>query len=333
MFLLLHAVTPFFILVVLFFAWFTPGWSNDQPAIISVRTLRGDELLRIGEIHDVQNHFPEALMYYEQAVETFRVAKQRQGQATALTRIGSIFERQGRREAAAMRLRDALSLFSKVPDSPAHADALLTLGRVSAWLGSREDASRLFAQAMDRYGRSHNVEGLSSARIQLGLLRISDGQNQEGLRLLKETFEDAQSRHDPGQMLTASLALGDGCWIMDDPQAAGLHYEQSLAMIEQRPQASMEAGLRYRLSAIYGVTGQQEKGVEFSRRAVTLYQSMRDLSGEAAAWSQLASHQQALGQNQQAEESEQRALSIYKQKQLMVHAIRSSAESPISSVN
>src|SRR5262245_33128689 len=333
MFLLPHAITPFFTLLVLFFAWVTPGWSFDQPAVIFVRTLRGDELLRIGEIHDVQNHFPEALMYYEQAVETFRAAKQRQGQATALTRIGSIFERQGRREAAAVRLRDALSLFAKVPDSPAHADALLTLGRVSAWLGSREEASRLFAPARDRYRRSHNVQGLGSARIQLGLLRISDGQNEEGLRLLQETFGDAENSHDNGQVLAALLALGDGRWIMDDPQAAGAHYEQSLAMIEQRSQASMEAGVRYRLAAIYGATGQQEKGAEFSRRAVTLYQSLRDPSGEAASWSQLASHQQALGQTQQAEESGQRALSIYKQRQLVVHAIRSTADSPVPQLN
>jgi len=312
-------------------------WTLDQSwsvqTVSSPRKLNGDELLRIGEIHDVQNHFPEALTYYEQAVETFRAAKQRQGQATALTRIGSIFERQGRREAAAVRLRDALSLFSKVPDSPAHPDALLTLGRVSAWLGSREEASHLFEQAMDRYSRSHNVQGLSAARIQLGLMRISDGQNQEGLRFLQQAYEDAQSHRDPGQMLIASLALGDGRWIMDDLEAAGTQYEQSIAMVEQRPQASMEAGLRFRLSAIYGVTAQQEKGVEFSRRAVTLYQSLRDPSGEAASWSQLASHQQALGQTQQAEESGQRALSIYKQRQLVVHAIRSSADPPATRLN
>jgi tetratricopeptide (TPR) repeat protein len=307
------------------------AWSV-QP-VSSARKLNGDELLRIGEIHDVQNHFPEALMYYEQAVETFRATKQRQGQATALTRIGSIFERQGRREAAAIRLRDALSLFSKVPNSPAHADALLTLGRVSAWLGSREEASQFFEQAMDRYRRSHNVQGLGLARMQLGLMRISDGQNREGLQLLQQAFDDAQSRHDRGQMVTASLALGDARWIMDDPQAAGIHYEQSLEMVEQQPQASMEAGLRYRLSAIYGMTGQQEKGTEFSRRAVTLYQSLRDPSGEAASWSLLASLQQALGQNQQAEESGQRALAIYRQRQFAVHAVRSSADAPALRAN
>ena len=197
-------------------------------------------------------------------------------------------------------------------------------------MGSREEASRLFERAADRYSRSHNAQGLDAARIQLGLMRVSDGLTQEGLQLLQQAFEDAKNRHDREQTFAALIALGDARWIMDDPEAARVQYEQSLALVEQRPQASMEAGLRYRLAALYGVTGQQEKGLEFSRRAVTLYQTLRDSSGEAASWSLLASLQQALGQNQQAEESRQRALSLYGQRQLAIHAFRSSTDPPQS---
>jgi len=321
----------FLLLPLLFFA---SAWAFDDPwfiqSVSSARKLNGDELLRIGEIHDVQNHFPEALTYYEQALESFRATKQWRGEATALTKIGSIFERQGRREAAAVHLRDALSLYRKVPNSPAHADALLTLGRISAWLGWREDASHLFERAIDRYSRSRNVHGLDSARIQLGLMRIGDGLTEEGLRLLQQAFEDSKNRHDTAGTLGALLALGDARWILDDPETAGLHYEQALVLVEQSPQISREAGLRYRLAAIYGVTGQQEKGILFSKRAVTLYQSLRDSSGEAASWSLLASLHQALSQDQQAEESEQRALSIYRQRQLVVHPVRSSVDPPLS---
>ena len=321
-----------FLLVPLLF--FASAWTFDDPwflqSVSSARKLNGDELLRIGEIHDVQNHFPEALTYYEQALESFRSTKQWRGEATALTKIGSIFERQGRREAAAVHLRDALSLFTKVPNSPAHADALLALGRISAWLGSHGEASHLFEQAIDRYSRSHNVQGLDSARIQLGLMRISDGLTEEGLRLLQQAFEDAKTRHDTAETFAALLALGDARWILDDLETARLHYEQALVLVEQSPQISREAGLRYRLAAIYGVTGQQDKGIVFSKRAVTLYQSLRDSSGEAASWSLLASLHQTLRQDQQAEESERRALSLYRQRQLVVHPVRSSVDPPLS---
>ena len=58
--------------------------------LVSARTLSGDELVRIGEIHDVQNHFPEALTYYGQALDAFRAHKQRKGEAVVLTKIASI---------------------------------------------------------------------------------------------------------------------------------------------------------------------------------------------------------------------------------------------------
>jgi len=315
-------VTPFLLPVTRAFS--SSAWSLEEPwlfqPVSSTTTLRGVELLRIGEIHDVQNHLAEALTYYEQARESFRATKQRQGEATALTRIGSIFERQGRREPAAEQLRDALALFAKVPASPAHGDALLTLGKVSAWLGSREEAGRLFERAMDRYSRSRNVQGVVWARIQFGLLRISDGLTQEGLRVLEQALKDARNRHNNDQTLAALLALGDARWIMDEPDAAKQYYEGALALVEQRPQAGMEAVLRYRLSVIYGAIGQQEKGIGSAKRAVTLYQSARDSSGEAASWSLLASLYEALGQHQEADEAGQRALAIFRRRHVVVHA-------------
>ena len=90
-------------------------------------------------------------------------------------------------------------------------------------------------------------------------------------------------------------------------------------MVEQRPQAGMEAVLRYRLSVIYGAIGQQEKGIGSAKRAVTLYQSSRDSSGEAASWSLLASLYEALGQHQEADEAGQRALAIFRRRHVVVH--------------
>src|SRR5947208_17155552 len=59
------------------------------------RTLDGDELLKIGDLHEVQNHLQEALPYYQRALAAFRAKKNRRGEAAALVRIGSIHERQG----------------------------------------------------------------------------------------------------------------------------------------------------------------------------------------------------------------------------------------------
>lgn len=304
------------------------GWSS-APTVpaqsVSTRTLSGDELVRIGEIHDVQNHFPEALTYYEQALASYRAHKQRKGEAIVQTKIGSVFERQGRRQEAAVQLRQAVGLFSKTSDSPVYADALFVSGRVSLWLGDRDEAASLFERAKERYGRAHNVQALGLVTLQSGLLKVSDGPSDEGLREIERTFEAARRRGDEEQTLMSLVALGDGNWILDRLQAAGAHYEQALALLERRPQATTEARLRFRLAAVNAAMGREEEAVHFAKRAVTLYQSLRDVAGEAATWSLLASFHDALGQGDDAEQALRRALEIYHQQQLNVHAIRSSA--------
>jgi tetratricopeptide (TPR) repeat protein len=294
---------------------------SGQP--VSARTLTGDELVRIGELHDVQNHYPEALTYYDRALEAFRAHKQPKGEAIVLTKIGLMFERQGRRQEAAVHLRQALALFAKSPDSPVYADALYASGRVSLWVGSREDAASLFERAKGRYRRLHNVQAAGSVTLQSGLLKASDAASEEGLKDIDQVLAEARARRDQEQTLSALVALGDANWILDRPQAASTPYEQALAVLEQRPQAALEAGLRVRLAALNGAAGREARGIEFAKRAVTLYQSLHDVSGEAAAWSQLASLHGALGHDSEAEESLRTSLEIYRQQTLIVHPIRS----------
>jgi tetratricopeptide (TPR) repeat protein len=287
--------------------------------------LSGEELLRIGEIHDVQNHFPEALTYYEQALRSFRTGKQRKGEATALTKISSIWERQGRRQEAAVGLRKAVDLFSKFPDSASHAEALFLLAKVSLWVGPSEDAGRLLALAEKQYSRLGHAQAHGSVKILSGLLKVRDADPDEGLRDIEQVLEDARRRRDDEQTLAAMLALGDANFALDRLGPAKSDYDQSLTLVEQRPQAPIEAGLRLRLAALHDLEGRPDLGVDYGRRAVTLFQSLRDLPGEAATWAVLASLHHTLEQHQEAEEASARALSIYRRQEITVHAIGQSS--------
>ena len=287
---------------------------------VSARTLSGEELVRIGEIHDVQNHFPEALTYYQQAVGAFRARKQRQGEAIVLTKIALMFERQNRKPEAAVHVRQALALFAKAPASPVHADALFLSGRLSLWFGHPEDAVGRFEQAKERYRRSRNVETLGSVRIQSGLLKVSDGSVDTGLREIQQVRDDAHARRDQEQTLSALIALGDANWIVDRTQPAVAHYEEAVSQLAQRPHPSMEARLRIRLAALSGESGRVEDGLASAKRAVTLYQSLRDVSGEAAAWALVASIHQSVGQAAEADVALSRALGLYRQQTVIVHA-------------
>jgi tetratricopeptide (TPR) repeat protein len=311
----------------------SPAFGSGLP--VSARLLSGDELLRIGGIHDVQNHFAEALTYYDQALDVFRAHKQRKKEAIALTKIASIYERQGRRPEAAVQIRSALTLFSKAPDSPVHGDALFLSARLSLWLGARDDAAALLEQAQERYRQSKNVQALGSVTLQAGLLTIADASSDDGFREIQQVLDDARARRDDEQTLAALVALGDGNWILDRTDAAYTKYEEALALLEQRPQAAIETRVRIRIAGLSRIIGREEQGIGSAKRAITLSQSLRDVSTEAAAWTLLGSLHEALGHGPESEEAFRRALAIYRQQKVFVHAVRPtlppSATSPMGS--
>jgi hypothetical protein len=73
---------------------------------------------------------------------------------------------------------------------------------------------------------------------------------------------------------------------------------------------------------VYEAIGQPEQGIVPAKRALTLYQSLRDPSREAVSWALLASLYRATGQELQGEEATQHALLIHRHQQFMVHAVQ-----------
>src|SRR5437899_3944861 len=76
------------------------GTASAEILPASSRALDGEELLRIGDLHEVQHHWQEALPYYQRALAAFREKHIRRGEAQALLKIGQVLERQNRLDEA-----------------------------------------------------------------------------------------------------------------------------------------------------------------------------------------------------------------------------------------
>jgi tetratricopeptide (TPR) repeat protein len=287
--------------------------------VSTAKTLTGDELLRIGEIHDHQHHFPETLTYYQLALSTFREHQQARGVATALVKIAQVYERQGKIQEADVALQEALPLFARSSDRTAHARALLVRGRISARLGRLDNARASFSQAITLFDRAHDRQGWNDTLVQLGLLDVGDGVTEPGLSLLQQAWQDARTRQDRGQQLATAVALGHAHWLLDRAKDARLYYDEGLRLAEVERNMMIEAILRLRLAQLDGEEGLLTEGVELGKRALLLSQTLRDAATEAATLALLADLYRKMGRSAEAEESEQRALSIYRSRQILVH--------------
>lgn len=304
----------------------SPTWSLlcSEPVqrVSSAKTLTGDELLRIGEIHDHQHHFPETLTYYQLALSTFREHQQARGVATALVKIAQVYERQGKIQEAYGALQEALPLFARSSDRTAHARALLVMGRVSALLGRIDNARASFSHAITLFDRANDRQGWNETLVQLGLLDIGDGLTEPGLSLLEQAWKDARSRLDRGQQLASVMALGNAHWLVDRTDAARLFYDEGLRLADLERNMTIEAAIRLRLAELNAEDKRLTEGIESGKRALVLAQTLRDAVTEAASLSLLADLYRKTGQTAEAEESERRALSIYRNRQILVHGGR-----------
>lgn len=304
----------------------SPAWSllHSMPVhqVSSAKTLSGDELLRIGEIHDHQHHFPETMTYYQLALTTFREHKQTRGVATALVKIAQVYERQGKIQEAYVALQEAVPIFTRSSDRTAHAGALLIMGRVSARLGYLDNARTSLSQAVSLFHRTHDRHGWNETMIQLGLLQVGDGLTEQGLSSLQQAWQDARTRQDRGQQLAAVVALGNAHWLLDRINTARPYYDEGLHLAEVEGNMRIEAMLRLRLAQLDGEEERLDDGIELGKRALFLSQTLRDAVTEAAILSLLADLYRKTGRSVEANDSEQRALAIYRSRQILVHGAR-----------
>lgn len=302
-----------------------PAWADSQAqltAAASPNQLSGHELLRIGEVHDKQEHWPETLTYYQLALSKFREKKQQQGIATTLMKIARVYERQGKWQEAQSSLREAEQLFAQASDRSAHADALLAMGRVAAQLGQPEESRDALTKAAALFTRLRNGRGWNETMVQLGLLHVVEGSAEAGLSSLQQAVEEARNRRHVDQQFTATVALGDAHWLLGRLEDARVNYLDALALAQAEHHLPFEGLLHLRLARLDRGKETLNDRVALGKRAIQIAQAIHDTAGEAEAWSLLAELHRQLGQQSEAEAAETRALALYRRRELFVHGVQ-----------
>ncbi len=304
----------------------SPAWSLHYSApgqpVSSGGTLTGHQLLRIGEIHEHQRHFHEALTYYELALSAFREKKQAGGVAQALVKTAQVYERQGKLQDAYAALQEAVPILTGSSDRIARARALTLMGHVSARLGFPEEADESLTRAVALFDRAKERHGWNEASVQLGLVKVGEGVTEQGLSLLQQAWEEARDRRDTGQQLAAAVALGHAHRLLDRPQEARTYYADGLVLAQTMRNMRAEAALQLRLAELESDAGLLAEGVESATRVLFLSQTLSDPEIEAAALTLLADLYRRLERADEAEESTRRALSIYRSRRITVHGGR-----------
>ena len=293
----------------------TPAWQAGSTTLIertASRTLDGQELLKIGDIHEVQTHLQEALPYYQQALEAFRVKKQRRGEAMALVKIGRLLERQGKPEEALTVLTSAVSLWRLLGDDLDGGLALIDLGKVAEALGRMKEAEQAYHASISLLRKAKERAGRIDSEIRLGQLKIKQDSVTEGLDLLQAALKEARDLHHVGHQMMALIMIGDAERSAGQLDAAKTRYEEGLKIAEANKGNTIEADLFARLAQVHEAAERSADAHAMAHRALALYQSHRNSLREADMLSLLGNLYGIQGDTRLAAEHHEKALTIYR---------------------
>ncbi len=230
-------------------SWVEDGTASTGMFPASSRTLDGDELLRIGDLHEVQHHWQEALPYYQRALAAFREKRVRRGEAQALLKIGQVLERQNRLDEAFASVNESLRVLTRSRDWRMQARTLLQRGQIAEALERWIEASNSYEQAGNAFERAHDTEGRIEALVKWGALQVRQDQVSEGLSLLQGAYQEARQLSLLVLQMTALLGIGEAHLHLEDPDAARRSLEEGLALAQSLQEMKQEAVLVYDLPA------------------------------------------------------------------------------------
>lgn len=285
--------------------------STVMPAASS-RALDGDELLRIGDLHEIQHHWQEALPYYQRALAAFREKRIRRGEAQALLKIGQVLERQGRLSEAFASVNESLQVLSRGRDWKMQARTFLQRGQIAEALGQWTEALTSYMEAANLFERAHEPQGRIDALIRRGALEIRQDRLREGLDLLQGAYQAAGQHSLLPQQMAALLWMGEAHGRLEDREAARRSLEEGLALAQELHTIEQEALFSARLARSHLSSGDYGLARTLAQQALVLYQSMRDRLGQGDALSLLGTIDVEERDPEKATAHHQAALELYR---------------------
>jgi len=131
----------------------------------------------------------EALVYYQQALETNRKLGYEQGVAHNLNNIGTVYNELGEYDEALKCQEKALEVSQKIEDEPGIANSLNNIGVVYTDSGKSEEALKLFQEVLEINKKMGYEEGIADVFNNIGLAHSKLRETGQALNYYQEALK------------------------------------------------------------------------------------------------------------------------------------------------
>jgi CHAT domain-containing protein/tetratricopeptide (TPR) repeat protein len=276
----------------------------------SDRNGEAQTLNNIGEVHRSLGEMQKALEKYNEALLIRRAISDRSGEAQTLSNIGDVYRSQGEIQKALEKYNEALPIRRAVNDRGGEATTLNNIGLVYSLLGEPQKALEKYNEALPLWRAVGDRWGMAVTLNNIGLAYDSLGEMQKALEKYNEALPIRRAVGDHSGEATTLHNIGAVYRSLGEMQKALEKYNGALPIWRAVGDRSRVAAALNGIGTVYLSLGEMQKALEKYNEALPLMRAVGDRFGGAATLNNIGAVYRSLGEMQKALEKFNESLLI-----------------------
>jgi CHAT domain-containing protein/tetratricopeptide (TPR) repeat protein len=280
--------------------------AEDKYRVAGETVFREAELLKNGTLEDKR----KSIEKYHEALDLYRRASDRNGEAQTLNNIGEVYWSLGEIRKALDKYNEALSISREVGDRSGEAVTLNNIGAAYWSLGEMQKALEKYSEALplrhavgDRGGEAETLNNIGVTYESLGEMRKALEKYNEALPLRRAVGD----RRGEAETLNN---IGVVYWSLGEMQKALEKYNEALPILQVVGNRNVEATTLNNIGVVYDSLGEMQKALEKYNETLLIRRDVDDRNGEAVTLLRIAQVEQKRGNLTQARQTVEQAIGL-----------------------
>jgi CHAT domain-containing protein/tetratricopeptide (TPR) repeat protein len=269
-------------------------------------------LNNIGEIYWYLGEMQKALEKFNEVLPIFRALGDRRGESVSLNNIGVVYQSLGELHKALEKLNEALPIIREVGDHVQEATTLSAIGLVFWSLGEMQKALEKLNEALPIRQAVGDRSGEAVTLNNIGLIYQTLGDMHKALEKYNEALPLRRAAGDRRGEAVTLVNIGAVYQSLGDMHKAPEKYNEALPILRAVGHRSGEARTLGKIGEVYQLLGEMQKALEKYNEALPISQAVGDRIGMASTLNNIGSVYQSLGEMQKALDKHNEALPLWR---------------------
>jgi CHAT domain-containing protein/tetratricopeptide (TPR) repeat protein len=276
----------------------------------SDRNGEAQTLNNIGEVYWSLREMRKALEKYNEALPLRLAIGDRRGEAVTLNNIGVVYRSLGEMQKALEKYNEALPISQAVGDRRGEADTLNNIAVVYWSLGEMWKALEKYNEALPISRAVGDRSAEAETLTNIGAAYRSLGEMRKALEKYYEALPLSRAIGDRRVEAATLSSIGTVYWLLGEMQKALEKFNEALPLSRVVGDRRVEVATLNSIGVVYRSLGEMQKALEKFNEALPIYQAVGDRSGEAYTLINIGTVYRLLGEMQKALEKYNEAMPL-----------------------